>query len=63
MAAQGVRPPAKWRAMGAGSERGVREERVPRRRSTKRRGEGLSWDEVVGDMGGGAGAGLAERLL
>ncbi|KAF2766584.1 hypothetical protein EJ03DRAFT_329962 [Teratosphaeria nubilosa] len=60
MAELGVRPPAKWRAMGAGSEKGLKEERVPKRR--KRRSEGLSWDEVVGEFGGGGG-GFAERIL
>ncbi|KAK5112140.1 hypothetical protein LTR62_004483 [Meristemomyces frigidus] len=67
MAELGVRAPAKWRSLGVGSEEGVREERLPRRR--RRGGEegGLSWDEVIGGVGGveeGVGRGnLAERLL
>ena len=47
MAEQGVRPPAKWRALGAGGKQGLKEDRIPKRkkRSSDRN---LSWDDVVG---------------
>lgn len=63
LAGLGVRPPVKWRAMGVGSEKGVKPERVPKR-TLKRGGDGsgeLSWDEVVADLDDGAG--FAARIL
>lgn len=49
MAEQGTRPPAKWRAMGVGSEEGPKEDRIPKRRKRSRNDGHLSWDEVVGE--------------
>ncbi|KAI6862052.1 hypothetical protein KC338_g6375 [Hortaea werneckii] len=65
MAEQGVRPPSKWRALGAGGEQGLKEDRIPKR---KKRGSDrhLSWDDVVGaskdeeEDGGGS---FAQRIL
>ncbi|KAI7269893.1 hypothetical protein KC345_g7522 [Hortaea werneckii] len=47
MAEQGVRPPSKWTALGAGGEEGLKVDRIPKR---KKRGSDrhLSWDDVVG---------------
>ncbi|KAK5132060.1 hypothetical protein LTR08_000397 [Meristemomyces frigidus] len=67
MAEQGARPPAKWRAMGVGSEEGPNEEKVPKRRKKKRDDGHLSWDDVVGgeqlEAEGELEGGFAERLL
>ncbi|KAK4547900.1 hypothetical protein LTR36_010619 [Oleoguttula mirabilis] len=68
MAEQGVRPPAKWRAMGVGSEEGIREDKVPKRKKKSRSDGHLSWDEVVGGGGGleedvALMGSLAERIL
>lgn len=48
MAEQGVRPPAKWRAMGVSSEGGPNEDKVPKRRTKRSDDKHLSWDDVVG---------------
>nr|POE65972.1 required for respiratory growth protein 9, mitochondrial [Quercus suber] len=60
----GVKPPAKWRAMGVGSEKGIKPDSVPKR-NLKRGGEGssdeLSWDEVVADIDHSGG--VAARIL
>ncbi|KAK5119286.1 hypothetical protein LTR85_007642 [Meristemomyces frigidus] len=67
MAEQGARPPAKWRAMGVGSEEGPKEDKVPKRRKKSRGDEHLSWDEVVGGSAHeedlGLDSSLAERIL
>ena len=62
MAELGVRPPAKWRALGAGGEEGLKDERLPKRR--RKSDAHLSWDEVVGDgMEEGEEESLAGRIL
>lgn len=66
MAALGMRPPAKWRAMGVGSEGGVKEERVPKRKSRGQmeEAEHLSWDDVVaGATSEGARTSMPGQLL
>ncbi|GAB1743884.1 hypothetical protein NU219Hw_g935t1 [Hortaea werneckii] len=65
MAEQGVRPPVKWRALGAGGEQGLKEDRIPKRnkRSSDRH---LSWDDVVGaskDEGEDSMGSFAQRIL
>nr|POE96492.1 required for respiratory growth protein 9, mitochondrial [Quercus suber] len=63
LASLGVRPPVKWRAMGVGSENGIKSDRVPKR-NLKRRGDEsgeLSWDEVVADLDDSGG--VAARIL
>ncbi|KAI7551424.1 hypothetical protein KC331_g2565 [Hortaea werneckii] len=47
MAEQGVRPPVKWRALGAGGEQGLKEDRIPKRKKSSS-DRHLSWDDVVG---------------
>ena len=48
MAEQGMRPPVKWRAMGAaGGTAGLREDRLPKRKKAGLKGEDLSWEQVV----------------
>jgi hypothetical protein len=48
MAEQGVRPPAKWRHMGIGSEGGVKEGMVPKRKK-KGKDEGQNFAPLVGE--------------
>ncbi|KAI7464828.1 hypothetical protein KC357_g7811 [Hortaea werneckii] len=65
MAEQGVRPPAKWRTLGAGGEEGLKEDRIPKRKK-RNSDRHLSWDDVVGAAGGeeddGTGS-FAQRIL
>lgn len=63
LAKLGVRPPAKWRAMGIGSEKGTKTDRVPKRhaRLSDDGQRELTWDEVVADVEGGEG--IAARIL
>jgi len=66
MAEQGMRPPAKWRALGAGGEEGLKDERMPKRRRRRASDDHLSWDDVVGEgvqEEEGMGGSLAERIL
>ncbi|WPH05024.1 Hypothetical protein R9X50_00792200 [Acrodontium crateriforme] len=58
MAGKGMRPPAKWRALGVGSEDGLKEDKVPKRK--KKEEDGLAWDEVVKDIDV---HGFSERIL
>ncbi|TKA32927.1 hypothetical protein B0A50_01153 [Salinomyces thailandicus] len=61
MAAQGVRPPAKWRAMGASAEGGLKDEKMPKRRRRRAGDVDLSWDAISG--GEAQGPSFADRIL
>lgn len=67
MAEKGARPPAKWRALGAGGEEGLKDDRMPKRKKRSRADENLSWDDVVGgtmhEEEIGFGKSFAERIL
>lgn len=63
LADSGIRPPAKWRAMGVGTADGVKEDRVPKRKKPKPVSN-LSWDDVVADIDpDNFGASISQRLL
>lgn len=61
MAEQGVRPPGKWRGLGAVKGEGLVGTGKKKRREGREREEGgLTWDEVVG---GSEGEEMVERIL
>lgn len=63
LAESGMRPPAKWRAMGVGTPNGVKDDRVPKRKKPKSKSN-LSWDDVVADIDpDNPGLSISERLL